>query len=511
METGSNLIYLGALSVSIVLMLGLGIWVARRTSSGEDFLLAGRRLGTPLLLGTTLATLVGTGSSLGAVGFAYESGWAGTLYGIGGAAGVFGIVWLFADVRRYKFMTLSEEMSFYYGANYAVKGVVAVLLFIAEIGWLGAHVLGGSLYLSYLTDIDATVAKIFVAVGFGLYTIVGGYLADVITDAVQGTILFVGFSVLAVLALIEAGGFSGISQQVPAEATSFLGIESLGLVPAISLALVIAVGVLATPSYRQRIYSAASVKVVRRSFLAVGVLFAVFSVMPAIAGLSAQALNPGMGNTDLAFPYLATEIFPLWLGAFLLVAGMSATMSSGDSDAVTAVTILLRDVSQAVTGRLPRAENMVRYSRIGLAVVMTTALLFALVATSIIDYITLMISTLLTGILIAALLGKFWPRATWQGCLASLAGGSGAALLVNFNDEWTAFWGNPVIPSLLTALAAGVLVSLATPRNTVSSQEALRRLDEDRATLDVGTELRAGTMPEQEPEGAAPTSQKPAL
>ncbi len=496
-DPGSSLIYLGALLGTVLLMLAIGIWVARRTTSGEDFLLAGRRLGTPLLLATMLATLVGTGSSLGAVGFAYESGWAGALYGIGGALGVFGVLWLFADVRKYRFMTFSEEISFYYGANSLVKGVVALLLFVAEIGWLGAHILGGSLYLAYLTGIDSWVAKVCVAVGFGLYTIVGGYLADVITDAVQGTILFVGFSVLAVVSLVEAGGFSGIAQNVPDEATSFLGMEALGVIPAVSLALVIAVGVLATPSYRQRIYSASSTKVVKRSFLAVGVLFAIFSVMPAIAGLSAQALNPSLSNTDLAFPFLATEMFPVWLGAFLLVAGLSATMSSGDSDAVTAVTIMLRDVSKVVTGRLPHADNMVRYSRIGLAVVMSTALVFALLASTIIEYITLMISTLLTGLLVAAILGKFWPRATWQGCLASLAAGSVAALAVTFTESWTSFWGNPVIPSLVSALVAGVVVSLLTPRQTVTPEEALRRLAEERATLDVGTDLRAGSTAER--------------
>jgi len=88
MNDATNLIYLLALAGTVVLMLGIGVWVARRNRSGEDFLLAGRSLSTPLLLGTTLATLVGTGSSLGAVGFAYENGWAGGLYGIGGAVGV---------------------------------------------------------------------------------------------------------------------------------------------------------------------------------------------------------------------------------------------------------------------------------------------------------------------------------------------------------------------------------------------------------------------------------------
>lgn len=491
--------YLIALLIAVLLMLGIGWWVARRTSSGEDFLLAGRKLGTPLVMGSTLATLVGTGSSLGAVGFAYQNGWAGMLYGIGGAAGIFLLLWLFSDVRKHGFMTFAEEMSYYYGASRAVKGIVAVLLFLASVGWLGAHIMGGAMYLSFLTGMDANLSKIVIALGFGVYTVVGGYLAVVITDAIQGTILFLGFTVLAVLSLVVVGGFAGMREGITEEAASMLGVEALGPIPALSLAVVIAVGVLATPSYRQRIYSASNVRTVRRSFLLAGVLFAAFAALPAIAGMSANALAPGLENPDMAFPYLATTLFPLWVGAFLLVAGLSATMSSGDSDAIAGVTILIRDVFQIVTGRLPKPERLVSHSRWALAAVLTLALVFSLLATTIIEYITLMVSTVLTGLLVASLLGKFWSRATWQGGIASMLGGSVAALVVNNVESFTAFWGNAVIPSLLAALVAGVVVSLVTPRTQVSKEEALRRLAEERASLEVGAKLRGGETAEQQP------------
>ena len=240
MNDATNLIYLLSLAGTVVLMLGIGLWVARRNRSGEDFLLAGRSLSTPLLLGTTLATLVGTGSSLGAVGFAYENGWAGGLYGIGGAVGVLLLLWLFSGVRKHGFMTFSEEMSYYYGASRAVKGVVSIVMLLASVGWLGAHIMGGALYLSYLTGLDPTTSKIVIAVSFGLYTVVGGYLAVVITDAIQGTILFIGFSVLAVLALVHVGGFEGIGENVP---ESDLDAQAGGGRPVagdLSLALVVA-------------------------------------------------------------------------------------------------------------------------------------------------------------------------------------------------------------------------------------------------------------------------------
>lgn len=493
MEVDPHPIYLAVFVGFVAVMIVVGVLVSRRNTTGEDFLMAGRGLSTPLLLATTLATLVGTGSSLGAVGFAYENGWAGALYGIGGALGVLLLLVLFADVRQYGFMTYSEEVSFYYGADRKVKGLVAVVLLLASVGWLGAHIMGGALYLTYLTGIDPSWAKVIVALGFGIYTVIGGYLAVVITDAIQGTLLFLGFITLAVLAIVKVGGPAGLSAQNGGQAMEFLGVRSLGPVPAVSLAVVIAVGVLATPSYRQRIYSAANTGVVRRSFMWVAGLFALFSVMPAIVGMAAHSLNPNLESSDMAFPYLATEVFPLAVGAFLLVAGLSATMSSGDSDAVTAVTILLRDIYQMCTGRMPEKAKMVTYSRVGLVGVLIFALLGALVATTIIDYITMMISTILTGLLVASIMGRFWQRATWQGGMAAIIGGSAVALLVQAIPAWIDFWGNPVIPSLVTATVIGVLVSLITPPTRVSDEEALALLAQERSQIDVGTVVSVGS------------------
>lgn len=201
---------------------------------------------------------------------------------------------------------------------------------------------------------------------------------------------------LTVLAVVTVGGFSGLSADAGEEAMSFLGLDEMGPLQGIS-----------------------------------------FAVLPAMVGMAAYSLNPNLESPDMAFPYLAAEVFPLALGAFLLVAGLSATMSSGDSDAVTAVTILLRDVVHMVTGRMPKKEKMVLCSRVGLSGVLALALAGALVADTAIGYITTMISTILTGLFVA-----------------------------------------------------GVFVSLVTPPTRVSDEEALAQLAAERAQIDVGTTVK---------------------
>lgn len=73
--------------------------------------------------------------------------------------------------------------------------------------------------------------------------------------------------------------------------------------------------------------------------------------------MSAHILNPDI-DAGYAFPFLVTEVFPLWIGAIILISGLSATMSSGSSDYITAVTILLRDVYQVFTGKVPEDHDL---------------------------------------------------------------------------------------------------------------------------------------------------------
>ncbi|WP_110650931.1 sodium:solute symporter family protein [Salinicola peritrichatus] len=482
-------VFLGAFVAYVLVMIAFGWWVSRNSrSTGDDFLLGGRSLPIFLTIGTTVATMVGTGSSMGAVGFGYANGWAGALYGIGGAIGVLLLAAWFAPVRRFRFMTMSEELSYYVGASRIVRNIVAVLIYIACIGWLGAHILGGGLYLSWMAGIDLTTARILVALGFGVYCVIGGYMAVVWTDTVQAVVLFVGFIVMAIIALFEVGGFSGLSTNMDAAATSFLGIDKIGLIPALSLATVIAVGVLATPSYRQRIYSGNSVSSVRSSFVITGILYLFFSIIPAIIGMATHALNPGLDNSNFAFPFLATEILPLWLGLLLLVAGLSATMSSASSDAIAGVSILLRDVYVLFTGHTPSARRVVTLSRLALVATIGLALLFALTSDNVISYITSMIATVMAGMFVCGVLGRFWPRYNWQGAVATLVSASVTSLAVINVDSWNVFWGNPSIPAVLVALVVGVAVSLVTPASKVTPEQALKIIDDERQRMEMEEE-----------------------
>ena len=477
--------FIAAFIAYMLAMIAIGWFVSRKQTSGEDFLLGGRSLPLLLTLGTTVATMVGTGSSMGAVGFAYLNGWAGTLYGIGGAVGILLLAWLFAPVRKLKFMTMSEELSYYVGAHPYIKNVIACIIYIASIGWLGAHILGGGMYLAWLTGLDATTAKLLIALSFTIYVVIGGYTAVVWTDSIQALILFTGFILMAIFSIDHVGGWQAMLDAQPEGNVSFFALDKIGILPAISLALAILVGILATPSFRQRIYSGRDVSTIRKSFIYSGLIYLAFSIIPAIIGMSAYAMNSELDNAAFAFPHIALNVMPTALGVLIIIAGISATLSSASSDAIAAVSVVLRDLYRLFTGAMPSADRVVWLSRISLVFTIGIALLFALASDNIISYITKMIAILMSGLCVCGLLGRFWPRYNWQGAIATLVAGMTTASVISVNVSWNDYWGNPVIPAICCASFVGIVVSLLTKKSMVSNEQALALLAKERAEMEV--------------------------
>ena len=467
-------LFLTCFFVYISAMILFGCWISRRKQSGNDFLLGGRALPLFLTLGTTVATMVGTGSSMGAVGKSYENGWMGSLYGLGGALGIFIAAWLFAPMRQHRFMTMAEELSSYVGGNRAVKNLVGVFTYLSSVGWLGAHILGGGMYLVFVTGIDPLWAKIWIAVGFGVYAVIGGYLAVVWTDTIQAVVLFVGFLLTALFAVRAAGGWENL-QAVNAQL-----MENIHVLPSLSLIVVIAVGVLGTPSFRQRIYSGNSVLDVRKAFIVSGILYLGFALLPTIIGMAAYQSNPELSNPDLAFPWMATSVLPMALGMLILLAGLSATMSSASSDAIAGVTTVIRDLYQCVFRKMPPPEKVVSYSRVALGLTVGLALIMAVVSDNILGYISNIINLFMTGMCVCGILGRVWPRYNAAGALASLIGAFVTALVFK---EWNTIWGNPVIPSLAISSLAGILVSCITPPDKKNHDEALNQLQQEREEM----------------------------
>lgn len=490
MESKYTAFFLTGFVIYAAILVFIGWYMSRGKSDGKNYLTGGGSMSMFLIFSTMTATLIGTGSSIGATANGFKSGFAGAIYGVGGAIGIFLLAWLAKKgrVREKNFETMSEEAQYYYGGKPVIRNVMGVMMYIIEIVWLGNHMNGGATYLSYVTGLDPLYAKIIALLAFAGYVFIGGYLAVVWTDVIQLFILLIGFAAIVVSAIPVAGGWEAISATFDAAgksgALSFYGIESYGIMPAISLAWSILIPAFGTPTYRMRIYTSKDSKTAAKALNLSGLILLLFSFIPALIGMAAFTIATNNNATavlerpDYAFSYMATTVLGPVMGLLFMIAGLSATLSSGDSDAIAGVSIQLQDIVPLFTKKEVPEENVKSWSRISLVITLLLAFVATLFAKDVISYISNIGGSFVPGVAVVMVLGACWKRVNWQGGLAGIFGGTlfGALYLsVPAVNAWiTNVFAGPAIPATLVALVCCVVASLITPEDNTSEEERMQ-------------------------------------
>lgn len=503
LEGKYTLLFVIGFVIYIGLMITIAYVTSKKTTQGEDYLMGGRNVGLLLLICTAAATAVGTGTSIGATSNGFSSGWLGAVYPLANAIGLVTVAFCFSGIRKYKFRTLCEELQFYYDGSPKMRKFMSVIIFIVSIVWVGSAINGGATYLSYLIGTDILLSKVITLFAFGIYVFVGGYMAVVWTDAIQAVLLFGGFVAIALMAVPAAGGYEVIAQTYidagKSGATTLFAIGEKGVLGVIAVALASYYGAMAGPTAHMRVYTAKNAKTAKKAILVAACVVACFSVLPAIVGMSGFTLATQNGaehvlaNPDYAFAYMATTVFSPVVGLLFLIAGLSAIMSSADSDAIAGVTTFLTDVYALVFKKSVSDKDIPKYSRIILVVILLGAFGMTIFATDIMGYISNVIGSFTPGMGVALLLGRFWKRSTWQGGIATM--GSGVIfgiiyLLVSpFNTFIMNTFAGPALPVTIVTLICGVATSLMTEPPKHSEEERLALVLAER-TQEVSVSLK---------------------
>ncbi|OJW12396.1 MAG: hypothetical protein BGO49_21330 [Planctomycetales bacterium 71-10] len=461
---GAPLISMGPLDVAIiaiyfVVVLGIGFYLKKYVSTGEDFFMAGRKM-TAWIAG--LSFISANLSSLETMGWsamAYQ-------YGMLGAH-----AYWFGAVPAILFLAI-VMMPFYYICNtHSVPGYLKLRFGLGtsalagiSFSFLTVLVSGASMFamakiLNLLLGWDMNVSIWVSSLTVAVYVMLGGLVSAVFNEVLQYFLIWFGSLLIPVLGLIDAGGWSGlvekIGRNVPvihptvanANFTSLwsnlgsfdanpMGVDWIGMV--FGLAVGVGFGYWCTDFLQvQRVIVAKDLRSAQNGTIIGAALKMCVPLIVTLPGLLGLAVLLHSDGTPIVLVSEAdpranithrtyNDVLPLLMGRYLgpgllglgVTAMIAGFMSGMAGNASAFATVWTYDVYRALIRRNASDSHYLAMGRICsvLGIMMSVGTAYALFYFSnILEFLQVLIFFFIVPLFGVVILGMLWKRATPTG------------------------------------------------------------------------------------------------
>jgi len=492
-------ISLAVVVLYLIVLLGVGFYKARVVKTQDDFMVAGRSVSMWYLVGTLVATWVGSGSLFGGAGLAFRVGFSELWMSAGAWVGIAIVYFLAARVRRIAEYSVPDILERRYNKWARLLGSSAVV--IAYMSIAGYQFRGGGRLLNIVLGIDPFWGALITCAAIILFTLLAGMVSIVSIDVFNGLLMLFGITLAVPLMLNSVGGWSEVTSNLPADHFEVLGQHDVFWAMGVFFPTFFLL--LGESSMYQKFFAAKDEKTARRAVI--GMLAGVIVVESLLTFVSVvgssryfgdpsfydveneasvaqfhESLTPGYdpsgvapetrardarmeAQTETIILQLAHTDLPVLAGALLLGAALAIIFSTGNTFLMIPSTNVTRDIFQRFIHPQASQAVIVRFQRLVIVVLGALAFLLSTYFKTILDmafYAYTMVGAGLTPALLAAFL---WKRVTPAGGVASIASGIVstvvfAALQNQLNLEYEYI----IYPAAISSITALVVVSLLT-------------------------------------------------
>ena len=456
--------------VAIVLgLLAVSLTRLSKVKTKADFLVAGRSLPAFVLIFTLLSSWIGSGSLLGGAENAYKHGFSALWQAGGGWAGLLLIYFIAPRARKFAQFTIPDLLEARYNQVARVLGVIATLFAFTAI--TSYQLIGGGdiLHLVFPDAITPSLGKYIIA-GFVIaFTAIAGMSSVAYTDLAIGLMATATMLVALPVLMHSAGGWTHITQALPATHFQFLG--DFTIVQAMELMVPTMLLMLGNQSMYQKFFSAKSAKDARVAVVGwiIGtVILETVIVALAVVGSVLFPTGEVSQHPREILAYTALHGLPALLGALLMGAVFAKIISTANNYLFSPATNLVNDVFVRYIARDASNKRVLLISRLMVVLLGVWSLWQALGTESVLQK-TIYAYTIYAAALTPVVLAAFYSRrATAAG--AATAIGAGTFFTVFWNTQWIAHnlpakYADPdfaIFPALGAALLGLVLVSAFT-------------------------------------------------
>jgi SSS family solute:Na+ symporter len=420
---------LAIISFFFVGMIFIGAVSFRRIRGVESFFVADRR-GTPLLItGSLVATIVGGSGTIGMAGKGFSWGLVGAWWVLVGVVGLLLLFFFLAKkIRGYGLFTLPELLEKQYGGS--AKFVASMVIVWSWLGIIGGQIVASGRILNAIVPGNLSFMMGLSAAVFIAYTILGGQISIIRTDAVQSAIMIAGILLCAYFSLQRIGGVTIMKNNLPRDFFLFPVNSHFSWKNLIEWLILIGSTYLVGPDIYSRLFSSKDGETARKSVLLTALILIPFTFSIVLIGMSARVLAPSLSG-DEAFPYMIREVLPWGINAFVMAALLCALMSSADTVLLTSSIIfsvdIVNDLVERLRGRGLDERRILLLSRLAVVFFGLVALGFALKSRGVISLLLFGYSIYTAGLVVPVILGFYSHKLglNLTGAMIAILGGGG--------------------------------------------------------------------------------------
>ncbi|MBQ7720482.1 MAG: sodium/proline symporter [Clostridia bacterium] len=457
--------------VYLLFMLGVGVYFFLKTRAGgeKDYFLGGRKMGpwvTALSAGASDMSawvLMGLPTSIYALGL-------GQVWISVGLAVGYAISWIVEAPRLRKFsitandsITVPQYLSNrFLSKSYALQIICAVVFLVAYTIYAASSMKACGTLFNTVLGIDPMIAMYLSALIIVGYVFLGGFSAVCWTDFFQGMLILGALLIAPIFAvfMLKPDAMAEIAADTPNFWNPFTSVTD------ILSGLAWGLGYFGMPHIIIRYMSLKSQHEMKKSAtigITWNVLIVIFAAVVGITGRMFLGMSGDVEANSTVFIQMVRMIFPGVISGILLSAVLAASMSTADSQLLSAASSFSSDVYKPLIRKNKSSDKeMLWVGRIVVLVVAAAALVIASLPNS--GTIMSLVSNA-WGIFGASIgpgimLSLFWKRFNFPGVVASIVVGAVVDICWLAFMSWTGLY--ELLPGFAAGLIAGIIVALCT-------------------------------------------------
>ncbi len=458
----------------LILMIGIGLWAYRRTSTFDDYILGGRSLGSYVTALAAGASDMSGWLLMGLPGALYLTGVSEAWIAVGLVIGawcnwkyVAGPLRVYTEHTR-NALTLPDYFTHRFADSHKLLRIFSALVILVFFAiYCASGIVAGARLFESVFGLPYAQAMCWGAAVTILYTFIGGFLAVSWTDTVQATLMIFALLLVPVMVVIGVGGVGqGLALIEQVDPTRLDWIGTGGMVALVS-ALAWGLGYFGQPHILARFMAADSLATIPRA-RRIGMTWMILCLLGAVTtgffGIAWFAANPGLAgpvdaNPERVFIVLSELLFNPWVAGVLLSAILAAIMSTLSAQLLVCSSALTEDFYRGLLRPKAGHRELVWFGRL---MVLMVALLAIFIARDPESRVLGLVAYAWAGFGAAfgpvVLLSLFWKRMNLTGALAGMLAGTATVLL--WKHTGSALY--EMVPGVIAATAAIVAGSLLT-------------------------------------------------